>query len=499
MKEIVKLERVTKKFPGVIALNNVQFSLEEGSVHALMGENGAGKSTLIKILSGTYSDYVGKMFLNGNEVRFANEGEAIEAGISVVPQELQPIDDLTIAENIFIGREPSGRIPFFIDRKKRNELTCELLKEFELDCEPQTLMGKLSVAQKQMIEIIKAISKSSKVIIMDEPTSALTNIETQHLFEQISLLKKKGISIIFISHKLEEVYKVCDTVTVLRDGNYIDTKKITEVSEEDLIAMMVGRKVSDIYPLIESAQNETVMAVRNLTSKGVFENVSFELHKGEILGFAGMMGAGRSEIMRTIFGMERYTSGEILLEDKRVSIRCPGDAIKAGIAMIMEDRATYGFVGIRSIADNVGLANGEIYAPYGWVLKNKLQEDTRQICERLRVKAQDIHTLVGTLSGGNQQKVVLSKWLVRNVKILIMDEPTRGIDVGAKQEIYRLIKELAAEGMAILLVSSEMPEVLSMSHRVEVVADGKIVGEVSGDDATQDNVMKMIAGGKGNE
>lgn len=499
MNDIIRVENVTKRFPGVVALKNVTFSIKQGSVHALLGENGAGKSTLIKILTGTYTDYEGKIFYKGNEVKFSSEKDAIDSGISVVPQELHPIDQLTIAENLFIGREPMTKLPGFIDKKKRALLTERLLTEFAMNYSADTKMGALSVAQKQMIEIIKAISRDSRVIIMDEPTSALTKIETKYLFEQIQKLKEKGVSILFISHKLDEVYAVCDTVTVLRDGQYIGTKLLHEVDEAGLIRMMVGRDVSDIYPLIDRPQKEEVLSVKNLTSKGVFENISFTLHKGEILGFAGMMGAGRSEIMRSIFGMDHYDSGSIVINGRELHAKSAADAIRAGIAMVTEDRARYGFVGKQSIEENIELPNTDIFTKNSWVNFKKLRKSAENICSQIRVKALDVQTKVGTLSGGNQQKVVLSKWLVRGVQVLIMDEPTRGIDVGAKQEIYRLIKQLASEGMAILMVSSELPEVISMSHRIEIIADGRIVGEVQGKKTTQNEIMSIIAGRKTNE
>lgn len=495
-KEIIRLEGVTKCFPGVVALNGVSFSIERGIVHALMGENGAGKSTLIKVLSGTYTDYEGEIFLNGEKIRFMNENDAILHGISVVPQELHPINELSIAENIFLGREPMGKLPGFIDKKRRRTMTLDLLEEFSLHFDPDSLMGDLSVAQKQMIEIIKAISRECKLIIMDEPTSALTNADTRYLFDQIRKLKAKGYTIISISHKIDEVYEICDHVSVLRDGKYIGSGNLQEITPNALVAMMVGREVTDIYPPIEPCTSEEVLRVEHLSSDGIFQDISFRVHRGEILGFSGMMGAGRSEIARSIFGLDTCSSGSFFLDGKQVKITCPNDAIKLGIAMVTEDRATYGFVGLQSIQENIALANMDQYSKNGWLQKAKLLQAVESICRKLRVKASGSDTLVGNLSGGNQQKVVLAKWLVRNIKFLILDEPTRGIDVGAKQEIYKLICSLAAEGMAILLISSEMSEVLSMSHRVMVIADGKAVGEVSGATATANNVMTLIAGGE---
>ena len=361
-----------------------------------------------------------------------------------------------------------------------------------LEYNPETKMLAMSVAQKQMIEIIKAISRNSKVIIMDEPTSALTDIEIKHLFDQINLLKNRGISIVYISHKLEEVFAVCDTVTVLRDGQYIDSRAIQDVTTDEVITMMVGREVKDIYPQIGEPQNKTMLEVSDLRSDGFFKDVSFTLKKGEILGFAGMMGAGRSEIARCIFGLDVKDSGNITLEGKKLKVKYPIDAIRAGIAMVTEDRAIYGFVGVRSIKDNIILPNCDMFAPKLLLKRKKINEKVSEICKMLSVKAPTIDTLTSSLSGGNQQKVVLSKWLVRDVKVLIMDEPTRGIDVGAKQEIYRLMVKLASEGMSIILISSEMQEVLAMSHRLLVISNGKIVGELPKTQATQDKIMKMI-------
>ncbi len=492
---LVTLKDIRKEFPGVVALNHVNMTLRAGRVHALVGENGAGKSTLMKILSGTYASYDGEILLDGKPVRFAHERDALDRGISIVPQELNPIPEMTIAENIFLGREPQKR-KGIVNIKERSRLTGELLATLGLDYDPETKMRALSVAQRQMVEIIKAISRNSRVIIFDEPTSALTGVETSYLFTQVTLLKQKGIAIVFISHKLDEVYAICEDVTVLRDGEMISTGLLSDVTQERLIAMMVGREVKDIYPPLHDAGTEPLLRVENLSSRGVFDKVSFDIHKGEIVGFAGMMGAGRSEIARAIFGLDGHDGGSILLHGKPLRIRSPRDAIKNGIAMVTEDRATYGFVRVRSIRDNIVLPNTDLFARHGILNRKAIRTSVTEICRKLSVKAAGIDTLAGTLSGGNQQKVVLSKWLVRNVQLLILDEPTRGIDVGAKQEIYRLISELAAGGIGVLMIASEMPEVLSMSHRVMIVTDGRIIGELAHAEATQDKVMKMIVEGR---
>lgn len=493
-KDIVKLEHIRKVFPGVVALDNVNLTLQVGKVHGLVGENGAGKSTLMKILSGTYSTYDGTIYYKGKETYFRSEKEALEKGISIVHQELNSIPELTIAENLFLGREPL-KYKGMIDKKERLRKTQEVLEYLELDYNPNLKMKQLSIAQIQMIEILKAISRDSEIIIMDEPTSALTNIESEYLFRQIKSLKEKGITIVYISHRLEEVFQLCDDVTVLRDGKYIGTYSIDDVTQDKLVSMMVGRELSDIYPPIDKSYNETLLKVDNLNSKNIFENVSFELKKGEILGFSGMMGSGRSEIMRAIFGLDLYDSGQIFLEGKLLKNRSIHESIKAGIAMVSEDRSIYGFVGPLSIKDNIVIPNYDMFSKHKLLNHKKIRNEVLKIYKRLDIKAPTIDALTETLSGGNQQKVVLAKWLVRNVKVMILDEPTRGIDVGAKQEIYKLIVELAKQGMAIIFVSSDMREVIAMSHRLKIISDGRIIGELSREEAEQELIMKTIVEG----
>jgi len=493
---IVELKGITKRFPGVLALDNVNFEVKKGSVHALIGENGAGKSTLMKILSGAYVEYEGNIVFCGKEIHFNNEKEALDSGIAIVPQEINPISELTIAENVYIGREPQKKLKGFIDKRKRLKDTQEFMDRLGLGYDANKKMADLSVAQKQMVEIIKAISRNAKLIIMDEPTSALTAAETEHLFYQINRLREDDISIIFISHKLDEVFTICDEATVLRDGQYIGSCPISETDVDTLISMMVGREVKDIFPKLSKPQGEEVLRVEHLESAGKFHDINFTLKKGEILGFAGLMGSGRSEIVRSIFGLDSITGGSIFLSGQEIAIGHPKDAIHQGIAMVTEDRAVYGFVGIRSIKDNIALPNCDRFAPYQWIRRKEVAAATDQICTKLKVKAENWDSYVGTLSGGNQQKVVLAKWLIRDIKVLILDEPTRGIDVGAKQEIYRLIADLAASGMAVILISSELPEVLSMSHRIKVLTNGSFVGDLDQNEATQDAVMKKIVEGR---
>ena len=480
---VLQLQHIRKEYPGVVALKDVTLELKPGEILALIGENGAGKSTLMKILSGTYSNYGGSVICKGEEIHMKCEKDAFKYGISIVAQELNYVSELSI-----LGREPKkGKV--FVNKAERLKETQRLLDEMGLDYNPREKMGNLNVAQRQMIEILKSLSRDSRVIIMDEPTSALTSKESEILFSKVNELKQKGIAFIFISHRLEEVFELCDSYTVLRDGKWIASGDIKDVDTDKLIAMMVGRDIKDIYPPIPQIGKDIRLEVKNLGRKDVFHKVSFQVHKGEIFGLAGMVGAGRSEIVETLFGLARANEGEIILDGKPIKIRSVKDAIQNGIAMVTEDRRTYGFVGVRSISDNIILPNGDLFAKGGIWDKKKVQQEVAKICKRLSVKAPD----------ANQQKVVLAKWLVRNIKLLILDEPTRGIDVGAKQEIYSLITEFAEQGLAIILISSDMPEVLSMSHRVGVVGGGKMLGILDRNEISQNKIMKMIVEAKGDE
>lgn len=490
---IVQLKQISKTFPGVRALDGVDFSLQEGSVHGLVGENGAGKSTLMEILSGTYSSYEGQILLDGTEVHFHSERDALAAGISIVPQELSYIPELTIEENIFMGREPLKY--GLLDKKQRLQAAQKLIAELALDFDPQSKMKDISIAQCQMVEIIKAISRNARIIIMDEPTSSLTSVETLQLFGHIKALQQKGIAFIYISHKLEEIFELCDTITVLRDSHYIGTLPAREATQDKLVQMMVGREIGAMYPQLAPHGEEELLRVEHLTRNGVFEDVSFTVKKGEVLGFSGMMGAGRSEVMRALFGIDRYNAGEIYLNGRRLSIHSPSDAIRAGFGMVTEDRAGSGFVPELSISDNIVFPNADIFAPHGFLKTGKIASLVSDVCGRIAVKAPSLHTKVINLSGGNQQKVVLAKWLIRSIKVLIMDEPTRGIDVGAKQEIYKLIQELSGAGMAVIMISSEMQEVIEVSHRVAVMDGGRILCTLSHAQATQDKIMQTIIEG----
>jgi ABC-type sugar transport system ATPase subunit len=499
-KPLIELRKIRKEFPGVIALDDVSMTVYAASVHALVGENGAGKSTLMKILSGAYSTYDGEIIHQGRTITFHSTRDAFDRGISIVSQELNFFSNLTIAESLYLGREPK-KAPGIINFKERIALTKKWLSFMNLNYDPNVKVGALSIGQKQMLEILKAVSRNCNVIIMDEPTSALTNIETHSLFEKIRELKKTGIAFVFISHRLDEIFEICDEYTVLRDGKFIAGGTLGDVHREDLIKMMVGRELQDIYPEIPPLKKETkvpLLKVQNLSRAGFFSGVNFHVNRGEILGFAGMMGAGRSEIVRAVFGLDHRQSGNIIVNGKERQVKNIRDAIKNGIVMVPEDRGAFGFVGVRSIKDNMILPNLDIYSRFGVVRGPVLQNDVNAMAAKLEIKAPGMETAVRTLSGGNQQKVVLGKWLLRNVDVLILDEPTRGIDVGTKQEIYKLIAKLASQGIAIILISSDMPEVLAMSHRMLVIANGKIAGELERGDITQDQIMNIIveAGGK---
>jgi ABC-type sugar transport system ATPase subunit len=497
MDSLLVMEQITKEFPGVKALSDVTLRVREKSILGLVGENGAGKSTLMKILSGHYTDYKGSINWKGNKVLFHNEKDALDLGIAIVPQELNPIPDLTIAENIFIGREPLVKFNI-VARKLMYKTAEDLLKQVCLNYPPDTKVRDLSVAEKQMLEIIKAISRNAKLIIMDEPTSALTPIEIHRLFEQVRRLRNSGISIIYISHKLEEIFEICDEVTVLRDGKIIGTNSISELDFSKIIKMMVGRTMDELYPPVGSHAETVRLSIRNLCRGRWFRDINFDLKAGEILGIAGIIGAGRSEVVRVIFGLDEKENGEIILDGKPISIRSTNDAIKNGIAMVAEDRAMYGFVGVRSIRDNILLPNTDMYSSRVFIHDKEIDSAATDVCRKLEVKAPGIMTPMVNLSGGNQQKIVLGKWILRDIKVLIMDEPTRGIDVGSKYEIYKIMTNLSAQGISIIMISSELTEVIGMSHRILVMSSGKIVGEMSRNDVTQEKIMQVIVRGSQN-
>lgn len=487
--EILRMEGIDKSFPGVHALDHVHFNLNRGEVHALMGENGAGKSTLMKVLTGIYSKDSGKITYEGKEVEFHNTREAQDAGIVIVHQELNMVNHLTVAQNIFIGREPmKGGL---IDDNKMVEDSKELFKMLGIEIDPRQNMGSLTVGKQQMCEIAKAISHDAKVIIFDEPSAALTEAEIDQLFKIIRDLRAKNLGIIYISHRMDEIKVITDRVTVMRDGTYVGTLITNDCTKDDIVKMMVGRVIYE-QPKEKSmvpADAPVVLKVDHLNAGKMVQDVSFELHKGEILGFSGLMGAGRTETARAIFGADPKQSGDIYINGKKVEINSPEDAVKHGIGYLSEDRRRYGIVVQKSIIENSTMACLEDYMKGMFIDKGKEKEAAELYIKELETKTPSPEQLVVNLSGGNQQKVVIAKWLVKNCDILIFDEPTRGIDVGAKNEIYKLMNRLASEGKSIIMISSEMTEILRMSDRIVIMCEGKKTGEMKIEEATQELIM----------
>ena len=488
---ILTMKDIDKSFPGVHALDHVNFEVRRGEVHALMGENGAGKSTLMKVLTGIYQKDSGSIVYKGQETEFHNTREAQDAGVVIVHQELNMVGDLTVAQNIFIGREPKKG--FSIDDKKMIEDSKKLFQELNIEINPKEKMNNLTVGKQQMCEIAKAISHKAEVIIFDEPSAALTEKEIADLFEIIRDLRKKGLGIVYISHRMDEIKTITDRVTVMRDGGYVGTLITADSTKEDIINMMVGRVIYE-DPKTESAVPEdapVVLKVEHLNAGKMVQDVGFELHKGEILGFSGLMGAGRTETARALFGADPKESGDIYVNGEKVTINCPQDAVKCGIGYLSEDRKRYGIVVQKSVAENTTMATMEQFMKGIFIDKKKEKEVAKKYVESLATKTPTVDQLVVNLSGGNQQKVVIAKWLTRDSEILIFDEPTRGIDVGAKNEIYKLMNQLAAEGKAIIMISSEMTEILRMSDRIVVMCEGKKTGELDISEATQENIMNM--------
>ncbi|GFI08678.1 MAG: sugar ABC transporter ATP-binding protein [Lachnospiraceae bacterium] len=499
-KYILEAKGIDKSFSGVTVLKGAELCIVPGELHALMGENGAGKSTLMKIIMGIYTKDAGTVVLDGRETDFKSARDALDAGISMIHQELSPIPEMTVAENVFLGREQKKfkGLPF-VDKKELNRMTQELLEEFELSefIRPDMKMKDLNIAQIQMMEIIKAISYNSKVVIMDEPTSSLSEKETETLFRIIANLKEKKIGIIYISHRMEEVFELSDRISVLRDGQFIGCVNTKEASREELINMMVGRELEGGYPRNTAEKGDVVLELKNFTRKGVFENVNLSVHAGEILGMAGLVGAGRSEVMRALVGYDRLDSGEVILEGRKVDIKHPKDAVRNHIIMASEDRKELGLVLCRSIKENVSLQNFDKLANASFINKGTERKLADDYTRQMATKMNGIEDMVSSLSGGNQQKVVLAKCLLSDPKVLIMDEPTRGIDVGAKAAIYHIMIELAKQGIAIIMISSELPELIGMSDRVMVMSGGKVTGVLEGEEAaSQQEIMNLAFGGK---
>lgn len=490
---LLEVEDVRKEFPGVVALDNVQLRLKRGTVHALMGENGAGKSTLMKILAGIYTPDSGIFRLRGQNIRLKNPLDALENGIAMIHQELNLMAPMTVAENIWIGREPTGRFGL-IDHARMNRMTAELFARLDIDIDPDVTIGTLSVASRQMVEIAKAVSFNSDVLIMDEPTSALTDKEVAHLFTIIRALKADGKGIIYITHKMNELFEIADEFSVFRDGKYIATCASTDVTRDDIIRMMVGREITQMFPKETVPIGDVVLKVENLTLDGVFRDISFEVRAGEILGLAGLVGSGRSNVAETIFGVTPASSGTIRIHGQEVKVASPSVAMRHGMAFLTEDRKETGCFLALDIQSNTQMAVlQKRYVNMGFVQQGKLSADSADMANRLRVRTPDMHEPIINLSGGNQQKVLICRWLLTNPKILILDEPTRGIDVGAKAEIHRLISQLAGQGVAVIMISSEMPEVLGMSDRILVLHEGRLTGTLDRAEADQVKIMELAS------
>lgn len=493
---VLEMKDICKNFPGVKALDHVCLNIKPGTVHALMGENGAGKSTLMKCLFGIYKRDGGTVVLDGEEVNFKDANDALHHGIAMVHQELQPILDRSIAENIFCGRYPLKKYgPIkVIDHTKMYEETEKLLKEVNLKFDPRVKLSTLSVSQMQSVEIAKAVSVNAKIVIMDEPTSSLTENEVEGLFDIINHLRNKGVSVIYISHKMEEILQISDEVTIMRDGTYVGTWDSKNLTTDLIIQKMVGRELTDRFPKRENVPGEVVLKVENFTSVNPksFKNVAFELKKGEILGIGGLVGAQRTELMEALFGVRDIVSGDVYYKGEKIKIKCPRDAIKKGIALLTEDRRATGIFGVLSISDNIGIASLDKYLEHKIVINHeKLDALVNENIKKMNIKTPSTKTQIQSLSGGNQQKVIIGRWLANDPDVFILDEPTRGIDVGAKYEIYTIIADLAKQGKSVIMISSEMPELLGMSDRVMVMCEGRVTGFVEGEQATQENVMTL--------
>ncbi|ENA50796.1 heme ABC exporter, ATP-binding protein CcmA [Escherichia coli 2729250] len=488
----LQMKHITKRFPGVLALNDVQFTLRRGEVHALLGENGAGKSTLMKILSGVYQPDEGEIIFEDKPVSFSDPLSAQNVGITIIHQEFNLFPELTVEENIFIGRGFCKKNRWRLDEKQQRQATIEILQKLNLAIKPDTLVADLTVAQQQMVEIAKAISVNARILIMDEPTAALTETEIESLFRVTRLLKEQGTGIVYISHRLEELALIADRATVMRDGQYISTVDYECVKISDLIAMMVGRDLGNIYPRREALQQRIpVLEVNGLTRKGVLNDINFTLYRGEILGFAGLMGAGRTELARAIFGADSIDSGTLKLNGKETVIKDISDAIQQGISYLTEDRKKEGLALNLSVERNIMLGNYPEYSDrFGNIDSRRCQQTSEEQVKALRIKTPNLEQAALNLSGGNQQKIIIARWVCKDTDILIFDEPTRGIDVGAKLEIYELMNRLVAKGKSIIMISSELPEGLGMCDRILVMRSGRITGELSAKEATQEKIMQ---------
>lgn len=490
------MSSISKAFSGNVVLKDVQFELKPGEIHALMGENGAGKSTMMKILTGIYERDAGVIKVDGKEVHFKSPKEAEALGIAVIHQELNILPDLSVTENLFLGKEKTYPVFGILKKKEMHNEAKQLLAKLGLNMDPSTRAGDLSVGKQQIIEIAKAIASDAKYIIMDEPTAALTDREIETLFVTINELKAKGISFVYISHRMEEIFAICDRITILRDGTYVGVRDIKSTSFDEIVAMMVGRELGERFPDRNVVIGDVKLSVKNLCSTGSFSDVSFDLHKGEILAVAGLMGAGRTEVAQALFGYRKISSGEIYIDNKPVKITSPIEAMKQKIGFVTEDRKTQGLVLDFSIKENIMLANLEKGSKSGVILPKLENQMVTKYIEQLRIRTSSADLAAKSLSGGNQQKVVIAKWLGTNPEILILDEPTRGVDIGAKKEIYQIMNNLAEAGVSILMISSELPEVIGMADRVLVMQEGKVTGMVQKDNMTQENIMHYATGGE---
>ncbi len=490
-KFILQLKSITKLYPGVVALDDISIAFKEGEIHALVGENGAGKSTIIKIITGAITPTKGSIFYNNSEIKYLNTAKTLDMGISAIYQEFNLIPYLTVAENIFYGREIRRGI--FVNYKQMEKKSKEILSNLGISINPKRMLKELSVGYQQIVEIAKSISRDTKVLIMDEPSAPLTNREIKYMFTIVKKLKERGVTIIYISHRLEEVFELSDRVTVMRDGKYVATLNTKDTNRKEIISLMVGRELGNDYPEKNVKTGNKILELKNISTKNV-KNISFNLKSGEILGLAGIVGAGRTEVARAIFGADNILEGDIFINGKKVRIKSPSQAIKNGIGLIPEDRKQQGVLLRMSVRDNISYSSLNKLSKYGLINRKKEKISIEKICTDLKIKTPTLDQLVKNLSGGNQQKVVLAKWLLMDSKILIFDEPTRGIDVGAKQEIYNIMKELIEAGKSIIMISSEMPELLGMSDRILVMHEGRIAGELNKQEATQEIILSMASG-----
>lgn len=494
-KHILEFRRITKEFPGVKALDNISMSFRYGEVHALCGENGAGKSTLMKILSGVYQPTAGELFYEGKKKIFKNPHQAQLDGISIIFQEFSLIRNFDVVDNVFLNREPSNKLGY-INRKEAERLTESLLKELDIQLDVNARVGDLTVVQQQIVEIVKALSVDASILIMDEPSAALTDKEVRKLFDIIRMLKAKGVTVIYISHVLEEIFEICDRVTVIKDGQYIGTRDTADTDKDGLIRMMVGRDIEDYFPALPARQEKVILQVRNLSKGNKLSDINFELYEGEILGVAGMVGSGRTILAQCLLGIEESDSGEIIINDEKQHITSMSQAMDCGLGYLPADRKNLGILGPMTVKENMTLANLNAYLASGFLKKIEEIKDTESQVQLLNIKTPSIEHSIGNLSGGNQQKVIISRWLLKKPNIYIFAEPTRGIDVGAKAEIYKIIRDVANGGNAVIMISSELPEIIGMSDRIMVMNDGAIEGFIDqhANAATEEEILSMAVG-----